>query len=114
VYVAGHNVIVYKMDETNNSDLNGNQYFLPGSDDTEAITAIGMSFSGKYVFMCERGVEGKKGKLTIFETLSHKKKKTLPESIDQENSTTSPEFVAAAFSPREDKMIVTLTGAPDW
>ena len=53
-----------------------------GSDDTEAITAIGMSPSGRYVFICERAPEGEKGKFSIIDTVSRKKKKTLPESID--------------------------------
>ena len=30
------------------------------------------------------------------------------------NAFESQEFVASAFSPKEERMIVTLTGSPDW
>ena len=37
VYVAGHNVVITKLEDRS-------QTFLPGSSDAEAITAIALSF----------------------------------------------------------------------
>ena len=47
LYTAGHNVVVYSTDEKN-------QYFLPGQEGTEKITAIAVSFSKRYLAVCER------------------------------------------------------------
>ena len=47
LYTAGHNVVVYSTDEKN-------QYFLPGRENTEKITAIAVSRSKKYLAVCEK------------------------------------------------------------
>lgn len=47
LYVAGHNVVMYKLDEKE-------QYFMPGSPDTEAITHVSISKSKQYIAVCER------------------------------------------------------------
>jgi hypothetical protein len=74
--VAGHNIIVYKIDEQN-------QYFLPGTEGTEAITHINVSSDGKLLSMCERNVAGSKGMVTIFEIVSSRTKQVFPDGIDQ-------------------------------
>ena len=38
----------------------------------------------------------------------------MPYTPDQSNTFQSSEFVASAFSPTNDKLVVTLTGQPDW
>ncbi len=53
-----------------------------GSEGTEAITHIAVSNNGKFVSICERNCEGKKGLVTIYEIISSKKKATLPDAPD--------------------------------
>ncbi len=64
--------------------------------------------------VCERSISGQKGKFSIWDVTNYRWKKTLPEQIQDTNAYDSQEFVASAFSPREERMIVTLTGEPDW
>lgn len=51
VYVAGHNIIMYKIDDKE-------QIFLQGLDNTEAITHVSISANKKFLCVCERGIEG--------------------------------------------------------
>jgi hypothetical protein len=85
-----------------------------GTEGTEAITHINTNNDGKYVSICERNTEGKKGIVTIYEVISSKRRQTLPDAPDQANRFKSQEFLCAAFAPRKEEFIVTLCGAPDW
>ena len=78
---------------------------------------MSISKSKQYISVCERSTAGNKGKFSIFDVTNqsnHKKKKTLPEQIQDSNAYDSQEFIASAFSHKEERMIVTLTGEPDW
>lgn len=75
---------------------------------------MALSKSKQYLAMCERSTAGNKGKFSIFDVTSGRRKKTLPEQIQDSNAYESQEFIASAFSPKEERMIVTLTGYPDW
>jgi hypothetical protein len=55
--------------------------FLAGSNDTEAITHVSISKNKQYLALCERCTVGNKGKFSIFDLTTSKKKKTLPEQI---------------------------------
>jgi hypothetical protein len=109
LYTAGHNVVVYSTDEKN-------QYFLPGQEGTEKITAIAVSASKRYLAVCERTTKVEGGGLcTIYDINSQKKKQTLPDPDVDNREYNSREFLSAAFSWKdENKYIVTLTGQPDW
>lgn len=56
MYVAGHNVILYNIDEKS-------QYFIPGSEITEGINHIAVSHKSQLLAICERS---KKAQLTIY------------------------------------------------
>ena len=67
VYVAGHNVVITKLEDKS-------QTFLPGSADAEAITAIALSFDlpatgggmiGQYLAVCQRA--SNYGRLIIYD-----------------------------------------------
>ena len=75
---------------------------------------MALSKSKQYMSVCERCTVGNKGKFSIFDLTSFKRRKTLPEQIQDINAYDSQEFIASAFSPKEERMIVTLTGEPDW
>lgn len=48
MYVAGHNVIIYTPEEQS-------QYFIPGTEGSEGITAISVSTKVHLLAICERG-----------------------------------------------------------
>jgi len=82
-------------------------------EDTFAITAVTMSPTGKYIAICGR--TEKKATLHIYEGLSSQIKKTLPDTYENEQVYESKEFVACAFSEKNEKgHLITLTGDPDW
>jgi hypothetical protein len=58
---------------------------LVGTEGTEAITHINTNNDGKYVSICERNTEGKKGLVTIYEVISSKRRQALPDAPDQAN-----------------------------
>ena len=91
-----------------------NSFDCVGSEGMEAITHINVSKDGKLVSICERNVEGEKGRVTIYEIISSKKRQHLPDAPDQSNRFKSQEFVCSAFSTRKEEILVTLCGAPDW
>ena len=47
VYVAGHNVIVYDLEDNF-------QTFIAGSENADEINFITLSPSGRYIAICER------------------------------------------------------------
>ena len=75
---------------------------------------MSISEDGTYVCVCERSTDGYKGQFSIFEVISQKRRKALPDTVEHTNAFQSREFVASAFSPTNDKLIITLTGQPDW
>jgi len=105
VYVAGHNVVVCRLEDRS-------QYFLPGTSDAENITAIALSADSNYLAICERGIE--RGLLIIYDLAKPTNPKVLPETLDQLQAFTSKEMVAVSFSCKDSKKIVTLSGAPDY
>ena len=49
VYVAGHNVVVTRLEDRQ-------QHFFAGTADAECITAVCMSDDGNYLAICQRGI----------------------------------------------------------
>ena len=50
----------------------------------------------------------------LYDTESKKKKRTLPDMIEHSKQYHSNEFHRAAFNPRDENILVTITGQPDW
>ena len=71
LYVAGHNVILYNIDERT-------QFFIPGSENSEKINSISVSPSKRFLAICEVG--DVRAMCTIYDITSRKKKRTLPEN----------------------------------
>jgi len=106
VYVAGHNVIVYDLEE-------GTQQFIPGSANADEINYIAMSPSGRLVALCERAQP--RSQVTIFDVPTRQRKKTLPEFEMENLPFECKEFLSCAFSPVDEKHnLVTLCGEGDW
>lgn len=72
LYVAGHNIVLYRLDEKEQS-------FMAGSNDTEAITHVALAKSKKFISVCERSTAGNKGKFSIFDLNTLKKLKEMPQ-----------------------------------
>ena len=106
VYVAGHNIIVYDIED-------GIQTFIPGSANADAINFYCMSPSQRFIAICERATP--RAQVTIYEVVSKKKRKTLPEPEMENLSFNCKEFLSCAFTPETEKQhLITLSGEDDW
>lgn len=97
-YVAGHNLIFYNI-------IDKSQKFLPGSENSEAITALALCSGRKYAAIAEKG---DRAHITIYDLRTLRKKKNL-----HHVESAAHEYVCVAFSP-DDEMLLALTGYPDW
>jgi WD40 repeat protein len=106
LYIAGHNVILYNIDERT-------QFFIPGSENSAGINSISVSPSKRFLAICEIG--DVRAMCTIYDITSRKKKRVLPENEYETNDFTTKTFLSAAFSPKNEKQhLITLAGEPDW
>ena len=69
IYVAGHNIILYNMEE-------GTQTFISGSENATEINYVTVSGSGRYIAYCERAEP--RAQVCIHKIGDTKKPKTLP------------------------------------
>eukprot|EP00854_Cymbomonas_tetramitiformis_P012413 gene12413-14666_t len=98
LYPAGHNTVLYSTEQKI-------QKFIPGTVDTQGITAIAVSASRKFVAVAEKA---DKAIITIFDLHTLKRRKVLSSA-----DTGSQEYVSIAFSP-DGKIIAAQGGAPEW
>lgn len=95
LYVSGHNVIMYNIDEQS-------QYFIPGCDNTERINKISLSnYGSNFLAICQ---VAERAHCTIYDIDSRKRVNTLTAARDPERyDFTCREFLDASFSPKNDK-----------
>ena len=76
IYPAGHNIVIFNAEQKT-------QKFIPGTDNTEGITAMAVSPNHKYVAVAERAKEGEKAQVTVFDlhTLKRRKASRCPSSL---------------------------------
>lgn len=87
--------------------------FIPGSANADAINFFCLSPSQRFIAICERATP--RAQVTIFEVISKKKRKTLPEPEIENLSFECQEFLSCAFAPETEKQhLITLSGEPDW
>jgi cilia- and flagella-associated protein 57 len=120
VYAAGHNIILYQLDARV-------QRFLPGSNDSDKITAVAVSPNRKLLCVAERA---EKATIAVYDLQSLKRRKTLTstETLSKVRHPSTPshsastcgkiltciqEYVSLDFSP-DGKVLVAQGGAPDW
>jgi len=105
MYLAGHNVVIYNMDDKT-------QYFIPGSENSSGINFITTSPTKRFLAICEKG--DVKACCTIYD-ITNRKRKVIPENEYDNSDFSCKEFLSAQFSPKNDKQhIFTLCGEPDW
>ena len=68
IYPSGHNVVIFNTEQKT-------QKFIPGTENTEGITAMAVSPNHKYVAVAERAKEGEKAQVTIFDLHTLKRRK---------------------------------------
>ena len=106
IYVAGHNIIIYNVEEKT-------QQFISGSENATEINYVTLSTSGNYLAYCERAEP--RAQVTIYEIHSKKKRKTLPEPEMENLQIECKEFLSCAFSPTTERQhLITLVGENDW
>jgi hypothetical protein len=100
-YPVGHNIALYNTDERT-------QRYISGVEGSEAITAMAVTKSKKFIAVAER--TERSPICIIYEYPSLKRKKIIASAdIKKENK----EFVSIAFSPKDERKLVTLTNIPN-
>ena len=68
IYPSGHNIVIFNTEQKT-------QKFIPGTENTDGITAMAVSPNHKYVAVAERAKEGEKAQVTIFDLHTLKRRK---------------------------------------
>ena len=68
IYPSGHNIVIFNTEQKT-------QKFIPGTENTEGITAMAVSPNHKYVAVAEKAKEGEKAQVTIFDLHTLKRRK---------------------------------------
>jgi hypothetical protein len=73
LYAAGNNVVIFNTEQKS-------QKFIPGTEKSEGITALAVSPNRNDVAVAERGVEGEKAQVTVYDlhTLKRRKVRAFP------------------------------------
>ena len=99
-YSVGHNVVLYNIEEKT-------QKYIPGTEGSEAITALAVTRSKKFLAIAEK--TERTPICIIYDLQTLKRKKVIASTeLKKENK----EFISIAFSAKNEKQIVTLTGIP--
>jgi len=99
-YPVGHNIALYNIEEKT-------QRYISGIEGSEAITAMAVTRSKKVLAVCER--TERTPICVIYDLTTLKRKKVIASS---ELKKEAKEFICCAFSPKNEKMLVTLTNIP--
>jgi cilia- and flagella-associated protein 57 len=94
LYPVGHNVVIYNTEDKN-------QKYIPGIEGSEGISALAVSQSKKFLAVAER--TDKTAVCVVYSLDTLKRKIISSEDVKQR------ELVSIAFSPSNEKMLVTLT-----
>jgi WD40 repeat protein len=101
LYPAGHNTILYAMDQKTQSR------FFSGSEGSEGISSLAVSPNKKFLAVCEKFQD--RAICSVFDINSGKRRRGTLSFADCD----AKEFVCAAFSA-ENKFLITQGGAPDF
>jgi hypothetical protein len=120
LYVAGHNVIVYSLDEKT-------QNFIQGAELMESISAIAVApivnhVRPPLVAICEKGAKSTKQKGSYdryaqCRILNYNTRDVIREIVPLELDPEfkSLEFLGVTFCPRQpERYVLTLAGQPEW
>lgn len=105
MYPAGHNIIIYNIDEKQQQTISGRSLLLigVGIEGSEGITALTVSPGKKYLAVCERS--SVRAVCSIYDLSNLRRKRVL----SSEEHKQSAEFISCNFSPTNEKsQLVTL------
>ena len=94
LYPVGHNIAIFNTEDKS-------QRYIPGLEGSEGITALAVSHSKKFLAVAER--TDQTAICIVYNLDSLKRKVIASESVKHR------ELVSVAFSPSNEKMLVTLT-----
>ena len=101
-YPVGHNITLYNIEEKT-------QRYIPGIEGSEAITALALTKSKRYLAVAERT---ERTPVCCIYDLHHpllKRKKVIASTeIKKENK----EFISINFSAKNEKYLITMTNSP--
>jgi hypothetical protein len=118
MYTCGHNIVFYDSNTKS-------QRFIPGIEGTQAITSIGVNNTKKIIAVCERGTQAICSIYQINKIVeSIKQKKGSQQPVDSSiiskrkvlvmTESTATDFLSVEFCPQNEKLVATLSGAPDY
>jgi hypothetical protein len=99
-YPVGHNIVLYNTEDKS-------QKYISGVEGSLEITAMALTRNKKYLAVAER--TERSPICIIYDLQTLKRKKII---ATNEVSTAGSSFSSIAFSPKNDKMLVTLTDEP--
>lgn len=102
IYPCGHNVVFYNIVERG-------QRYISGIEGTQAITALALSKSRKWLAVAEK--HEKAPIISIYDTTTLKRRKYLV-AVSQQELSKLEEIISMAFSPTQEKFLITLTNEP--
>ncbi|KAJ0409484.1 hypothetical protein P43SY_002374 [Pythium insidiosum] len=97
-YPAGHNLIIYSLDEKR-------QKFITGTENTLGITALALASSRRFLAVAE---QSDRALISIYDLKTLKKRKVLSSAETQGQSCVCMEFSA------DGQLLLAQGGAPDW
>eukprot|EP00755_Sulcionema_specki_P024267 Sspe_Gene.80847::Locus_51307_Transcript_1_1_Confidence_1.000_Length_2222::g.80847::m.80847 len=103
VFPVGRNIVIY------NTQAN-QQKFIQGNEKADGITAMALTPNKKFLAVAE---SAEVPIITLYDTLSRRKRKTLPGSGVSAPDIGSREYACMAFSS-DGKILITQGGAPEW
>ena len=96
LYPAGHNIVIYNMDDKQQTR------YIPGIEGSEGITALALNRNKTHLAVAEKTHKTPICSVYNLETMRRK-------IIVSNEITKQREFISIAFSPTDDKKLVTLT-----
>ena len=102
-YPVGHNIALYNCEDKT-------QRYISGIEGSEAITALAVTKSKKYLAVAERT---EKTPICIVYDISRSVPKRMKVIASSEIRRENKEYISIAFSPKNEKMLVTLTNNPN-
>lgn len=99
-YPVGHNIALYSIEEKT-------QRYISGIEGSEAITAMAVTKSKKFLAVAER--TERTPICIIYDLQTLKRKKVI---ASQDIKRDSKEFICISFASKNEKLLVTLTSTP--
>lgn len=100
IYAAGHNIVIYNIEDKQ-------MQFLPGLEGSLGITALTLCPKHHFLAVAERA---ERGIIFVYDITKQRKKRALVTS-----DCLSQEYISLSFAPKQErKFLISLGGHPDW